>query len=136
MSRKSISHRAGLAAAGLLAFTASGALAAEAAPHQTQSCFFITQWQGWKSPSPKVLYLGVNMHDIYRVDLAAESPELQWPDAHLVSVSRGSNSVCNVLDLDLAVSDGHGMRSHIFPASITKLTPEEVAAIPKKDRPN
>ena len=135
MSKKSKAILTGLAA-GLIAFTASAAVAApDKAPSRPQSCFFITQWQGWKSPSPNVLYLGVNLHDIYRVDLSGGSTGLQWPDAHLVSISRGGDSVCSALDLDLSVSDGHGFRQHLFATGITKLTPEEVAAIPKKDRP-
>ena len=99
-------------------------------------CFFVTQWQGWKSPSPDVIYLGVNMHDVYRVDLSAGSPQLQWPDAHLVSIVRGGDSICSALDLDLKVADTNGFATPLIARSLTKLTPEEVAAIPKKDRPN
>jgi hypothetical protein len=136
MSSKSNALRAGLAAVGLIAFTASGAFAApDPAPGHQQSCFFINEWQGWKSPNPHVLYLRVNMHDVYRVDLGAGSSQLQWPDMHLVSISRGGDSVCSALDLDLSVSDGHGMREHLFATGLTKLTPEEIAAIPKKDLP-
>jgi hypothetical protein len=75
------------------------------------------------------------MHDVYRVQLSAGSRELQWPDAHLVSKTRGSDSVCDALDLDLSVSDGHGFREPLIATSITKLTPDEVAAIPPKFRP-
>lgn len=99
-------------------------------------CFFITQWNGWKSPSPRVIYLGVNMHDVYKLDLAADSTQLGWPDVHLVSDVRGSSSICSAIDLQLYVSDNHGFREPLFPSKLTKLTPEEVAAIPKKFRPN
>ena len=126
----------GLAAAAAVALTASVAFAAPS--NNTRApCFFITQWQGWKSPSPKVLYLGVNMHDVYRVDLAAETPMLGDPSVHLVSEVRGSDSICSALDLRLTVADDMGaMREPLFPEKLTKLTPEEVAAIPRKFRPN
>ena len=103
-------------------------------PH---NCFFINQWRGWKAPSPDVIYIGVNLHDVYKIQLSDGSPELQWPDAHLISLSRGGgNTVCDALDLDLSVSDGHGMRQPLIATSLTKLTPDEVAAIPPKFKPN
>jgi len=126
-----------LIAAGLVALSTSAgaAPAGPSAPDHPRSCFFINEWRGWKAPSPDVLYLGVNMHDVYRVQLSSGSPELQWPDAHLVSKTRGSDSVCDALDLDLSVSDGHGFREPLIATSITRLTPDEVAAIPPKLRP-
>jgi hypothetical protein len=39
------------------------------------------------------------------------------------------------MDLDLRVSDGFGFAMPIMAKSITKLSAEQVAAIPKKDRP-
>ena len=120
--------------AGLAALASVGA-AAVAAPARAP-CFFLTQWEGWKSPSPDVIYLGVNMHDVYRVDLAGGSSQLQAPDVHLVSINRGSSSICSAIDLDLKVADGMGFSEPLIARSLTKLTPEEVAAIPKKFRPN
>jgi hypothetical protein len=83
-----------------------------------------------------VIYLGVNMHDVYRLDLAAPSSQLGWPDAHLVSINHGPSSICSAIDLQLSVADTNGFRSPLFPSKLTKLTPEEAAAIPKKFRPN
>ena len=108
---------------------------AAAAPASRQSCFLITEWQGWKAPAPDVLYLGVRQHDIYRVQLSGPSPMIQSPGVHLVSINRGTSSICNALDLDLKVSDGHGFAEPLIARSITKLTPEEVAAVPPKFRP-
>jgi hypothetical protein len=125
---------ASLAVAALVAVTTSAVAAPDKTPHTP--CFFITQWNGWKSPSPNVIYLGVNMHDVYRVDLAAGSDQLSWPDVHLISKSRGSDSVCSAIDLDLQVADTSGFREPLFPTKLTKLTTEEVAAIPRKFRPN
>ena len=116
--------------------TAAAPAAAAAKPADKTPCFFITEWQGWKSPSPDVIYLGVNMHDVYRVDLSAGSSQLQWPDVHLVSRVMGSDSICSAIDLQLEVSDSHGFRTPLIASKLTKLTPEEVAAIPKKFRPN
>jgi hypothetical protein len=131
----------GLAGAALLGASAMAAEAPSASPEKAakpaaRSCFFVTQWRGWKAPSPDVLYLGVNLHDVYKVELSTSTPELMWPDAHLVSIVRGSSSICDALDLDLKVSDGHGVLAPMIAKSMVKLTPEEVAAIPPKFRPN
>lgn len=127
------------------------ALAADGKGDQAP-CFFITQWQGWKAPNPKTLYLGVNLHDVYRVDLSAGSPELMWPAVHLISDVRGSDSICSAIDLQLYVAEdnggsgfrtngvgfanGSGFRVPLIARKLTKLTPEEIAAIPKEYRPN
>ena len=112
---------------------AAGAAAAQAAH---APCFSITQWHGWKAPSPDVLYLRVNGHDVYRADLSAGSPQLQWSDAHLISQTQGQDSVCSPSDLHLAVANINGYREPLVVSKLTKLTPDEVAAIPEKFRPH
>jgi hypothetical protein len=124
----------GLAAGVAAALIAGQAIAAS--DHPRTPCFYITQWQGWKAPDANTLYLGVNLHDVYRADLSAGSPQLLWPDAHLVSQVRGPDSICSAIDLQLAVSDINGFRQPLIVRKLTKLTPEEIAAIPKKYRPN
>jgi len=124
---------------GLLAGVAAaliGGQAVAATDNPRTPCFYITQWQGWKAPDPSTLYLGVNQHDVYKVELSAGSPQLLWPDAHLISLVQGSNSICSAIDLQLAVADTGGFRQPLIARKLTKLTPEEVAAIPKKFRPN
>src|SRR5665213_143881 len=131
MSMGSSVFRAVLIAAVLaLATGPAGAVFAQA----RSKCFFITAWEGWKSPSPTVLYLKVNS-DIYRVDLSVGVDQLQSPGMHLVSRAKGSSSICKPLDLDLAVADNSGFSTALIAKSLTKLTPEEAAAIPSKYRP-
>ena len=128
----------GLAVAG---FSASAAVAhqAPAEPAKpakpTRQCFYLSDWRGWTAPDKNTLYMKVRGRDVYRVDLAYGSNQLTWPGSHLVSVVRGPDSVCHPLDLDLRVSDGFGFAMPIRAKAITKLTPEEIAALPKKDRP-
>jgi hypothetical protein len=118
----------GLAAALLLA-TLSGARA--------NDCFALSDWSGWKADGDQALYLKVRIHDVYRVDLSEKESFLNAPGMHLVSKSYGSSMVCNPLDLDLRLADnvGPAFASHLFIKSITKLTPEQIEAIPEKSRP-
>jgi hypothetical protein len=128
-----------LAAALALGVTAAGAAGAQDAHTPAKGehtpCFFISQWRGWKAPNDHTLYLGVNFRDVYEVQLSAGSSTLQDPDAHLVSVTRGSDSVCSALDLQLAVAEPYGFKEPLIARSLVKLTPDEVAAIPRKYRP-
>ncbi len=54
----------------------------------------------------------------------------------LISQVQGSNSICTAIDPALAVVDTGGFRQGLIASKLTKLTPEEIAAIPKKYRPN
>ena len=128
-------RRLALLAGAAAALLGGPALAADGKADRAP-CFFITQWQGWKAPDANTLYLGFNMHDVYRVELSAGSPQLLWPDAHLISEVRGPDSICSAIDLQLSVSDTAGFRQPLIARKLTKLTPDEVAAIPKKFRPN
>ncbi|HEV2673992.1 MAG TPA: hypothetical protein VGV37_05575 [Aliidongia sp.] len=137
-----ISHakivRSGFAALALLTLVATAAAAQSepAAPKPARHCFSLSQWRGgWRSPSPDVIYLNVDMNQIWRIDLSAGSHQLQWPDRHLVSIVRGGDTICSPIDLDLSVADDHGFREPLIAKAITKLTPEQVAALPAKDRP-
>ena len=91
-------------------------------------------WSGWRSPNDKTIYLRVNVRDIYQVDLSGGSSLLMWPDSHLINDVHGPDSVCAPIDLDLKVANDHFVEP-LFVKAITKLTPEQVAAIPKKFLP-
>jgi hypothetical protein len=101
----------------------------------SKDCFFSRDWQGWKSPSPDVLYIRVRQHDVYRIDLAGGGQRLDSPSMHIVSISRGSDRICAPIDLDLRISDSIGPPIALFPRGIVKLTPEEAKALPKEARP-
>lgn len=128
-------HLAATAAIIALAAGSGGAAQADSGAAHRAPCFFTRNWQGWSAPDARTLYLGVNQHDVYRVELTGDTPALKGPGVHLVFKAHGGDSVCSALDLDLAVSDGHGYSSPLIARTLTKLTPEEVAAIPPKLRP-
>jgi hypothetical protein len=138
---------AGLIAAGALSLTAAAQArdvmvspnglgdTTSASPDKAHHCFYLSQWENWRSPTPDVLYLRVRVNDIYKVQLSHPESMLQDPFAHLISRVHGDDSVCAPIDLDLSVSAGEGFKVPLFPQSITKLTAAEIAAIPRKDLP-
>jgi hypothetical protein len=124
------------AAGATLALASSGFAQASDATQARTSCFLSTEWRGWKSPSPNVIYLRVNVNDVYRLDLSSGSSQLLAPNVHLVNKLTGSPWVCSPLDMQLWVVDAlGGFREPLIVKSITKLTPQEAAAIPGKYRP-
>jgi hypothetical protein len=112
--------------------------AADTAPTKTRndSCFASNTWNGWKTTdNGDALLLRINNRDIYRVDLTPGTHAYRGGDRFLINQVRGSNFICSALDLDLTLSDHNGFRQPLIATSLRKLSPAEVAAIPRKDLP-
>jgi hypothetical protein len=120
-----------IAAAAALSL-AGGAHAATS--NVTGNCFLTNDWQSWRGSDPNTIILRVHVHDFYRLDLSSGSNMVTDPSNHLISQVRGSPWICGPLDLDLKISDGH-ISEPLIVKAITRLTPDQVAAIPKKVLP-
>jgi hypothetical protein len=130
--------RAGLLTTVLMAAAApalADSPAKDAAPKPARTCFSLSDWSGWSAPNKDTLLMRVRNRDVYRVDLSHGTSQLTSPGVHIVSIVRGSDQVCAPIDLDLRVSDSMGFAMPIMAKSITRLTTEEIAALPKRDRP-
>jgi hypothetical protein len=127
---------AAVAALGLAGAAHADAPAAKPQSARAKSaCFFQRDWAGWRAPNKDTIYFRVNVRDIYQIDLSAGGSQiLTWPDSHLINEIHGVDSVCSPIDLDLKVANDH-IVIPLFVKAITKLTPEQVAAIPRKDLP-
>ena len=124
-----------LAAAALAVPAAASAQpASQSKPGAAQQCFFDRDWRGWKAVDEKSMYIRVGIHDIYRVDFSSGCPGLLEPNVHLVTQSH-SGSVCSALDLDVKVSQFDGFSTACIASNLTRLSPAEVAALPKKQLP-
>jgi hypothetical protein len=123
-------------AAAASAAIAIGAGAAEAKSSAGGECFLSNDWKGWTiTAGGDALLLRINLHDIYRVDLTPGSHARRNPGEFLVNRVRGSSWICSSLDLDLTISDDLGFRRPLIATGLRKLTPQEVAAIPRKELP-
>jgi hypothetical protein len=103
-------------------------------------CFSMTQFENWKAPDARTIYIRVDINRYYRLDLSAPCQALLLPDSHLITKTRGSDQVCDGLDWDLSVADsttvgGGGFREACIVKTQTPLSPAEVAAIPRKFKP-
>jgi len=119
-----------------LALVASLTTAALGQEPSTGACFFINQFQSWRAPDSETIFIRVAGERYFRLDMGGTCPELKWPDVHLVTKTRGANTVCSAVDWDLRVSTGLAGTSHpCIVKTVTVLSPAEVAAIPRKFKP-
>ena len=132
-----MSRRLILTASLLLAFGSAGAAVhAQPKPASNSQCFLSRDWQGWKpSADSKSLYIRVGVSQVFRLDLSSACETLQRPNARLITKIRGGSWICSPLDLDLKVSDSPGIAIPCIVKGITRLTPDEVAALPRGMRP-
>ena len=120
----------------LVATSLAAADPASPVPAKRPQCFFIRDFQNWKAPDAKTLYIRVSLHQYYRLDLAG-SCSAALAHSHLITKWRGSDWVCSALDWDLKVSQGavRGFATPCIVKTMTALTAQEAATIPKKFKP-
>ncbi len=117
-----------------LALCAGAAHAADAAkPKPQRSCFWSRDVSSWSAADERTVYIRVGVKDIYRLDLLGTCPDIDWNWKMGLS-SHGSSSICSPLDADI-VSRGPLGPQRCPVKTITKLTPEQAAALPPKQRP-
>jgi hypothetical protein len=102
-----------------------------------KSCFPIREFDGWRAPDAKTIYIRVAQTRYYRLDLGYSCPLLTDSGAHLITKTNGSDLVCSSADWDLAVSrDSQGsLPTHCIVKTMTPLSQAEADAIPKKFKP-
>ncbi len=120
----------------LLAIAVAAALAASPALAQGRdNCFRLSQVSNTHADGERRIYVKVGAGDYFRIDLAHRCASLPYQGNHLVlTPTPGTDLICHPLDLDLKVSE-NGAQESCFIQSITRLTPAEAAAIPKKVKP-
>jgi hypothetical protein len=120
-----------------LAAASLAAPLAQADSYRGSGCLDSRKLEDWKSPDPKVIYYRVGASDIYRLDLWTGSNQLQYSDVRLFDNHLSpSQWICTPQDFNLRVTDSHHtFVEPLIVKSITRLTPDEVAAIPPQFRP-
>jgi hypothetical protein len=124
-----------LCAAPAFAQRSDSAGAQRPAPDAPASCFFRRDWKGgWKATADgRAMYIRVS-GSVYRLDLQGSYSLLHDPWAVLVNKD-SANTICGPLDFRLAVSNRVGIEQWPIVKRMTRLTPAEAAALPKKLRP-
>jgi hypothetical protein len=117
-----------------LAATATGAADSPTKPVAKNQCFWTRNITGFAAPDDHTVYVRVNFRDVYRLDLMVACPDVDW-NQRIALVSRGGSNICSALDAEV-VSHATGIGRQRCPVkTLTKLTPEEIAALPKHAKP-
>jgi hypothetical protein len=127
---KAMKTAIGLAAV-LLALTAGAAVAADKAP--PRDCFWTRNANGFAAQDDHTLNVRVNSRDVYQFEMMGHCPDMDWNN-RIALVSRGGSNICTGMDAEVVTHSPIGpMRCPVH--SVRKLTPAEVAALPRKARP-
>ena len=125
-------------AAALTAALAAPAFAQEPAKPAAASsqCFRMSQIDNHTKGDDQTLYLSVRHRDVYRLSMSGNClAGASSNDALVMQPTAGVDLICRPLDLDLKVRTSPGMLSPCIIKDITKLTPEQAAALPPRVKP-
>ena len=122
-----------IAAAALLALAGATASAADK-PAGKNECFWTRNVTSFAAPDNQTLYVRVNSRDVFRFDMFGPCPDMDWNQS-LALVSRSGDNICNGMDAEV-VSHATGVGpQRCAVRNMRKLTPEEVAALPRHAKP-
>lgn len=108
--------------------------AAPSDPKPARSCFFADQVNGWRQAGDQAVLVNVGAKQVYRLDLFSSCHDLDNNLTIGLETRGGGSSICDGLDATIIVRSPIGpMRCPV--TKVTKLTPEEIAALPRKDIP-
>jgi hypothetical protein len=130
MKLLSLQLAAGIAvAAGALAVTLPAAVVAQ--PSTGDSCFRFGSLNNTRMVGSREVLFRAYGNRVFRMDFSADcnasgnEPLVMHPFAN-------NDQICHAIDLNVTVRATH---EGCFPISLRRLTPDEVAQIPLKDRP-
>ena len=128
-----------LAAAVMAALLAAGPTGAADKPANASAkpqnqCFWTSMVNGFAAPDDHTLNVRVGVRDVYQFEMFGPCPDIDW-NQRLALVSHSGSSICTGMDAEVIThSPGIG-RQRCAVRSMRKLTPEEVAALPKRGKP-
>ena len=122
-------------AAALLSPSASSAAGAVSTSPGTRSCFYARQLSNFAAAGEQTLNLRVGVRDYYQLKLLGRCTELPWAEMIGLETRGGSEFICSGLDVVVLVPRPGGGRERCMATDLRKLTPEEVKALPSKEKP-
>ena len=103
------------------------------ASHGNQ-CFYTRNIQGFNAPDDHTVYLRVGVRDIYRLDLMTGCTGLTFKQNIGLQSTPGDPWICSAIQATVVYRDT-GIANRCPVSNIHKLTPDEIAALPKRSLP-
>jgi hypothetical protein len=122
-------------AAALLALSATAAGAADPpakAPARNQ-CFWTRNADGFAAADEHTLNIRVGVRDVYQFEMFGPCQDIDW-NQRIALVSRGGDNICTGMDAEVISHSPIGPQRCPV-RSVRKLTPAEIAALPRRARP-
>jgi hypothetical protein len=116
-------------AAGALAATLPAAVVAQ--PSGGDSCFRLGSLNNTRMVGHREVLFRASGDRIFRMDFSADC-NASGNEPLVFHPFSNNDQICRAIDLNVTVRDTH---EGCIPTSLRRLTPEEVAQIPPKDRP-
>lgn len=123
-----------LISAALVALAGSAAAAEPAKQTRpARSCFFTSQVSNFSAIDDRTVIVRVGVKDRYRLELFSPCYDIEWNN-EIGITSRGSSSICNGAGAEIISPGALGPQTCRI-NRVVKLTPEEVEALPRRNRP-
>ena len=126
-----------LAAAAIAALPMAPCLASDPPGERAgSSCFFINQIRGQRVVDPHAILLHVGVARVFKVGFSQDCPQLNRSDPQLItSPASGVGLICHAIDLQIKVANSGAPPQACIIQSLRELTPDEIATLPKGERP-
>jgi hypothetical protein len=133
---------AALAATAILAITPTGVASATPPPgaapdvdKPVRQCFSVSRIANWTTADDKIVYLRVEGGEYFEVVLAGQCLKpARSSNSALTFATNMGDDVCKPMDLTVVVATGIApLRCSV--ESLRRLTPDQVAALPAKQKP-
>jgi Family of unknown function (DUF6491) len=121
-------------AAATSALAATVANAQPPARHSNDQCFVRRNINGFSAPNDRTVYIRVGVSDVWRLDLMIDCTGLAFRNAFALEARPATAWICSPLDATVIVRQT-GISQRCPVSAMHKLTPDEIAALPKRDRP-
>jgi len=125
-----------VAALGLAQILATPVAAAAKSTTARGACFHTRTINGFTSVGDRAVNIRVGVRDVWRLDLFAPCTDVDWNQS-IGLRSRGSSWICEghgAIGLDV-ITRGPIGRTHCPVTAIRRLTPDDGAALPRRERP-
>jgi hypothetical protein len=125
-----------LTAATWLALACAGSVAAADKPpaNTHYQCFWTRNADSFAALDEHTLYVRVGVRQVWQFEMFGPCPDIDW-NQRLVLVSRAGGTICTGMDAEVITHATGIGRQRCVVRSVKKLTPEEIAALPRGAKP-
>jgi hypothetical protein len=134
VSSNANSVRFGLAALALAASALAATSAGAQPPPRQQQCLYVRNINGFSAPNDHTIYVRSSVNDVWRIDLMTDCIGLSFKQGFQLRSAGGDRWICDPIQAEVRIRDT-GISQRCPVTGLHKLTPDEIAALPRRDRP-